>query len=313
MDRFPARMQSASILTEGIVDYAGLFPPAGLEMSRAVPDYGSYLAGPDSAMLGRFILPANRLSEFSRNSSGKLPTHHAAKEWRLSALLGDDFRRDIQDVLTFNSQHWAGAELGHAVVDTVEVRGADVKRIKTISEYIPGFCRVFVEIPANESKAKLLDAVRSAGLNAKIRTGGVEQGSFPSAASVIEFMMACQERSLAFKATAGLHHIVCGSYPLTYEPGSEKGEMFGFLNVFLAAAFLFHGLGRTDAEVMLREKDASAFQFLPESIAWKGNTLSISQIAKTRAQFAVSFGSCSFIEPVQELKKLLATQSVENA
>jgi hypothetical protein len=306
-------MQSARILTEEIIDYAGLFPPAGLEMSRAVPNYGTYLTGPDAAMLGRFILPANRLSEFSRNASGKLPTHHAAREWRLSALLGDDFRRDIQEVLTFNSQHWAGAELGHAVVDTVEVKGTDVKRIKTISEYVPGFCRVFVEIPASELQPKLLDAVRSAGFGAKIRTGGVEQSSFPPSSAVIAFMEACRERSLAFKATAGLHHIVCGSYPLTYDVGAEKGEMFGFLNVFLAAAFLFHGLSSSEAEVILREKDANAFHFLPDSISWKDKSLSISQIASARAQFAVSYGSCSFTEPVQELKKLLSTQRVESA
>ena len=51
-----------ALLSE-IIDYAGLFPPAALDMRTAVRNYAAYGAGDDSAMLGRFVVPASRLSE----------------------------------------------------------------------------------------------------------------------------------------------------------------------------------------------------------------------------------------------------------
>jgi hypothetical protein len=39
-------------LLEGLIDYAGLFPPAKLDMRPAVENYAAYLAGPDAWALG---------------------------------------------------------------------------------------------------------------------------------------------------------------------------------------------------------------------------------------------------------------------
>ena len=63
------------------------------------------------------------------------------------------------------------------------------------------------------------------------------------------FLIACRRHGVTFKATAGLHHAMRGSYPLTYERASESGTMFGFLNVFLAALFVGDGLGAEDDAV----------------------------------------------------------------
>ena len=43
------------------------------------------------------------------------------------------------------------------------------------------------------------------------------------------------------RSPLGLHHPVRGEYPLTYAPDAPRGVMHGFLNVFLAAAFVWHG------------------------------------------------------------------------
>jgi hypothetical protein len=51
------------ILLEGLIDYAGLFPPAALPMEQAVANYGRYRAGEHAWMLGRFVVPAERVGE----------------------------------------------------------------------------------------------------------------------------------------------------------------------------------------------------------------------------------------------------------
>src|SRR5688572_24678308 len=55
---------SLRLLLRGVVDYAGLFPPAGLTMADAVAAYARHREEDASWMLGRFVLPAARLDEF---------------------------------------------------------------------------------------------------------------------------------------------------------------------------------------------------------------------------------------------------------
>ncbi len=57
--------QSFQHFMNGLVDYAGLFPPARLDMSSAVENYALYRSETLAWMLGRFICPAARLAEFA--------------------------------------------------------------------------------------------------------------------------------------------------------------------------------------------------------------------------------------------------------
>jgi hypothetical protein len=52
-------------LLAGVIDYAGLFPPAKLPLDEAIRNYARYRQEPESWMLGRFICPAATLSEIS--------------------------------------------------------------------------------------------------------------------------------------------------------------------------------------------------------------------------------------------------------
>ena len=55
--------RSLQALLQGVIDYAGLFPPASLSLDESIRNYARYLREPDRWMLGRFICPAARLSE----------------------------------------------------------------------------------------------------------------------------------------------------------------------------------------------------------------------------------------------------------
>jgi hypothetical protein len=138
----------------------------------------------------------------------------------------------------------------------------------------------------------------------KVRTGGLTPESIPSTDAIADFLCEAAARRLPFKATAGLHHPVRSLRPLTYAPDSPQATMHGFLNVFLAAAFAWHRAKREVVLEILNETEAGAFQFGERTVVCGGHKLSAQQIQEARRDFAHSFGSCSFEEPVMDLREL---------
>jgi hypothetical protein len=284
-------------LLAGLVDYAGLFPPAGLEMSAAVHNYAAYRAGDDAWILGRFVVPVSRFEELSEaiDALGA----QAAPEWRLTAVAGSDAAADLEHVREFTRN-----ARGRARVDSLEAKLTTANAIERVAKSATPDLTIFAEIPLDGDAEPLVAAVKRANIHAKVRTGGVTPESIPSPEAVLRFMRCCISAGVPFKATAGLHHPIRADYPLTYESGSPVGLMHGFLNVFLAAGFLTNRMTDADALELLNERDPAAFTTTPTTIRWRGAVLDESQIDALRGRVALSFGSCSFREPVEELRKL---------
>jgi hypothetical protein len=114
----------------------------------------------------------------------------------------------------------------------------------------------------------------------------------------------CKTHGVAFKATAGLHHPVRSEHPLTYEANSPCGVMHGFINVFLGAPLLECGISKDQLVAVLDETDARHFSFSGDFAHWGKLFVNQDDVAGTRQHFAMSFGSCSFEEPIQDLQKL---------
>lgn len=289
-------MTALRTLLGGIVDYAGLFPPAALDMSAAVANYAAYRASGESWMLGRFVAPAGRLDELdvTLRSLG-----HAGAGWVVSAIAGDGPPADTSVLQAFNARAPEGCR-----VDTIEAKATTRDGIeRAVNAARDGFS-VFLEVPVLDDPAHLIDAIAEAELNAKIRTGGVTVDAFPPAEHIVRFMTRCIQASVPFKATAGLHHPICADYALTYAADAPRGPMFGFLNLFLAAAALRQGASAEDAVALLNERDSRAFAVTSDFVSWRGAHLATKALAETRAQSAVAFGSCSFREPVNDLRSL---------
>ncbi|MGK2960915.1 MAG: hypothetical protein ACSLFK_02075 [Gemmatimonadaceae bacterium] len=297
-------MRSARSFLSGIIDYAGLFPPASLGMADAVNAYAGYRAGPESDLLARFVLPAGRLGEFSVAARDVLPRGEAAEPWRLSVVAGNGSASDREAILQFNCSHWSGSEQASAVCDAVEMPVTGTQGVADATAFYPEFFQLFLEVKPGGDADSIIGAMAGTRAAAKVRTGGVTVDSIPPAREVLAFIKACKRHSVPFKATAGLHHLVRAEYPLTYEPGAPASEMFGYLNVFLAAAFIDAGAGDDDALAMLTERDASAFLFDDAGVAWRGRHLDDDALERTRREFALSFGSCSFDEPVTEAREV---------
>ncbi len=260
-------MTSLRVLLENLIDYAGLFPPAALPMSDAVSNYTRYRNSPEAWMLGRFVVPASRLKD-----CGAAPV----------------------SVLIANPEELEGLPW---TVDTIELKTAD---IETAMSQIPPHITPYFEI----TDLTLIPKLAATGARAKIRTGGITPEAFPTAAAIGQFLTACAKHRVPFKATAGLHHPLRCHRPLTYSKDGPSGWMFGFLNVFLAAALARESVESGILEELLQEESPSAFTFDNDQITWCGHSLTTQQIAETRRDFAISFGSCSFEEPVADLRGL---------
>ena len=67
-------MTALESLLAGIIDYAGLYPPASLDMRTAVRNYLNYGHSQHASALGRFIVDINRLTEL-REVAGDSTRH----------------------------------------------------------------------------------------------------------------------------------------------------------------------------------------------------------------------------------------------
>jgi hypothetical protein len=289
-------MKSLQTLLRNSIDYAGLYPPAGLELSPAVENYARYRSGGAAWALGRFVLPAGRLSELETALS-RLRTGPGAGPWGLAALPGPDLQRDLELVASFNRRS------GMARVNSIELKVDSPATLREMLPRLPDDVEVYIELPLKSDPAPLLALIGESGARAKARTGGVTPDAFPQSAELLRFLAACIRARIPFKATAGLHHPLRAEYRLTYAPDSAKGFMFGFLNVFLATAFLRAGMNERQALQVLEEQSAGRIQVEEESIAWRGHPLSLDDIRRTR-EAMISFGSCSFTEPLEDLQAL---------
>jgi hypothetical protein len=286
------------------VDYAGLFPPAGEDMRQALENYASYLDSNDRGALGRFIVPISRLGELEEEGQDLLPRSKRAHPWRLSVLVAEDIRAAAEEISKFNQRHSSGSESGNAVIDVAELKASTQDEISHQRADLASTLTAYFEIPVPGDVSTLVAAIANAGARAKIRTGGITTEAFPRSEAVIDFMAACQRDGVPFKATAGLHHPLRAEYRLTYEPDSPKGMMYGYLNVFLAATLLYAGEREITALEVLEERDPDAFGFDDGGIEWRGKRVSTEDIVASRSRFAISFGSCSFREPIDELDHL---------
>ncbi len=296
--------QALEVLLAGAVDYAGLFPPAALDMAAATLSYARYLGDPASRMLGRFVVPVMRLREFDDAASPLLPRGATSEPWRLSALPGPDLSADVDLALKFNCRHWNESEIGHAVIDALEIKASTAPEIAAACSIMPRQFAPYFEIPIGDDPLELVDAIKRGSGFAKARTGGVTETAFPDAKDVVRFMVRCRDARVAFKLTAGLHHPVRAEYALTYAADAPRGTMFGYLNMFTAAVLAWDGADESVVLSALLSQSPHDFHFSDAAVAFDNHSVATAVIRDARQRFIISFGSCSFREPVDDLRAL---------
>ncbi|MBE7515670.1 MAG: hypothetical protein HS105_03530 [Chloracidobacterium sp.] len=290
--------ESVRHLLAGAVDYAGLFPPSAVSMAEAIGNYAAYRTSGNAWMLGRFVVSAARLSEF-RETLVDLELDEGAG-WHLAGVATEDHEASVKTIHLFNREF--GPDI---VCDTVEVKVSAPFEIEVLSRRLPQNLTVYFELDPKGDLAGMLSAVASFGHRAKIRTGGIVPEAFPQTADIVRFVEACIAADVPFKATAGLHHPIRCFRPLTYESDGPKGTMNGFLNLFVMTGFALDAYRSSLLEDVMHEEAAEAFEFTGSEIAWrKDYALNLAKINNLRTRGIHAFGSCSFEEPVADLRML---------
>lgn len=283
-------------LLSGAIDYAGLFPPAGLDMATAVARYREHRDSHDAWALGRFVVPVSRLAELAAETrTGAADTSRLIP---LTGLIGAATSDDVAAIEAFNR----ACSVHGARVDAVEVKAATDGVIRAVLAAIPARWVRYVEVVAlGDGTVPALEEIARGGAFAKVRTGGTTPEAIPTPERLLGFLEAAARRRLPFKATAGLHHPLRGLHPLTGEPAGPSGVTYGYLNLMIAAAILWRGGDLTLAREALLESDLSAYTINGDALLWHDLRFDGDALGRMRSEFFHGFGSCSFSEPLEEL------------
>jgi len=330
--------ESLRTFMKGLIDYAGLFPPAKLPLNKAIDEYILHLKSEYSWILGRFIIPISQFKELDDYISlfDNLGT------LKLSVLGGggkndDEYLNKIEqntkDIEQFRRRHDGKVE-----IDIIECKLATNKPSKetlqtatdllnrcNLTHYheFPNLPYVGIDYSTEldettwddeiTSTINMIAKIKNAGI--KLRCGGIVKDAFPSVEKVAAMIQACVLKKVAMKFTAGLHH------PLRHFEEEYDCDMHGFLNTFGAGI-----LGSTFPQPqssqekyrmfillshMIDDINAENFIFDDEKLTWKVRDnrdtrfeMGMEEIKNAREKQVISYGSCSFEEPIDDLKQL---------
>jgi len=311
----------------GLVDYEGLFPPAGLSMSGAVAEYARWLADPAAWMLGRFVVPAVRLPELDK----ALAEAGVNGTWRYSVLMGDsgDPQGSLEVLAEQGRLVWDFDErqAGSAGIETLEYPlPADVcQDAATLDHHLDDLLAalaamettvpvIYLELPPQSEAQMVAEALARAAerhgdesgegdrrypiLAVKLRCGGTSPRDFPSTGRMAAVLTSCAAAKVPLKFTGGLQH------PLRSRSEDPPVVMHGFINVFGAGLLAHGGLEGKELAACLAETSPEAFSFDDEGFAWRDHAVDVTEIAALRRDFLHGFAGSSFAEPVSELHDL---------
>lgn len=298
--------ESLRALLAGSIDYAGLFPPATLELEPALEDYAGYVRSDEAWMLSTFVLPIAKFAD----AAWFVSEFDAAHPFRISALGPEtinttDFLEELKNTAK-GIRELGGESRGLVQIAQLEMplpQKSDPATLSAAREILGELdLAVFWEsTPADAERTILFLAEENAGSHArpfgfKLRTGGVKADAFPASAQIATALIASSKANVPIKFTAGLHH------PIRMFREEVKTKMHGFLNVLGAGVLAReHDWDETQTAAMLDDEDSASFIFEGDRFRWR--EFEVANIAKHRAG-VTSFGSCSFDEPREDLRAL---------
>ena len=215
-------------LLSSVIDYAGTFPPASLELRLATTAYARAFACDTAWLLGRFVLAVGLVDRFEPpalepTAPADRPADLAPTPWPISIVVPPPpstpgttlpAYADLANLIAGFNDRWQG----RAQIVAVEYPAVDVVALDRLGDGYAHKLEIFVEVPYGPDCRRRIDAIASRGLFVKLRAGGMARTAFPSVDELTDALCGCAEAGVSFKATAGLHHALRGIYPVTAEP-----------------------------------------------------------------------------------------------
>lgn len=275
--------EASGVLLRGLVDDAGLFPPASLPMAEALSRHQADERAGSAMLTHRFLCPASRLGEL-RAALGPGPL-------RLGLIL-DRGPASVQPAL---AEITADPRLTLELIETPLGPGDQAAlaqaALAALAEVpVPVFLEPAAGPGALAAIAVLAGHPGDAGRGVKVRCGGLTASAFPAPPVLASFLLACVAADLPVKATAGLHHAVRHVDPAT------GFTQHGFLNLLVAVTQAVQGAPAAAVTAVLSCEDdrllAGRVAQLPAGVARRAR------------QILVSYGSCSTADPMAEAAAL---------
>ncbi len=330
--------ESLRTFMDGLIDYAGLFPPADLPLNEAINEYVTQVKSDNSQMLSRFIIHTSKLNELDEF----LPLFKDIGALKLSVLGGggnsdDEYLKkidqNIADIHGYREKHGEKIE-----IDVIECKMASNSPSKNTMEKATDSLNKnglthyheFAELPPvgmnysteiDDSSwdkeilptVELLSKLDNAGI--KLRCGGIIKEAFPSVEQVAAMIQTCVIVGIPMKFTAGLHH------PIRHFADEYDEYMHGFINTFGAGVFATTFPKPKNSQEkykmfillshMIDDQNAENFSFANDSMTWKVGDdrdtqfeIDAETIENARRNGMISYGSCSFQEPIDDLTQL---------
>jgi len=286
--------KSLRAFAEGLVDYAGLFPPATLELPQVVKNYIGYHKWAESWMLARLICPITQLNELGKNIR---MLGGVEKKIGVIGLVGTTASSTEigTNINTFHQKYGDSAQI-EAIESKLNESSAKeaVSSLVSLTPYT-----TFFETTNSDRIDELLKLLQQVGAGFKLRCGGLKPEEFPSAEELARSIILCREAKVPMKFTAGLHH------PLRHYNQTTLCKMHGFVNVFGGAMLAHvHHLPQKELENILSDEESSHFKFTEDAFHWNDLSIDVETITSLRQSRILSYGSCSFEEPIDDMKEL---------
>ena len=292
-------MRPERALLSEIVDYAGLFPPAQLPLEKAVREYAAHLGEEKAWMLGRFIIPAQRLEELEPHLvifSEPVRIIALGKGGRSEDEYLKNLNQDLTAIKTFRTAQDASVSIDsfEARLPPLPVTNAFIANV--VNQLREAGLKQSHEFAVDDHLELTMAALAAADAGAKLRCGGVTADAVPAPEQVARFIVAARDAGVPVKFTAGLHH------PVRHFSDDIQTEMHGFLNLYVGG-MLAHttGSGWQELAGIIADQSPDAFALTGVGVEWRGRLVRSEDAARLRENALLGQGSCSFAEPVADL------------
>jgi hypothetical protein len=270
---------STAALFAGLIDDAALFPPGNASMPVAIQDHGRHREAWYAPVVGPFLCPASRLDELAAQVEVPIAVRLVIDTGAggigpaVDAIASDD-RMALRGV-EISLPPEAPADSARRAISVLDAAlgGPDDDE------------PAYLEPARAPGWRAALEVIAESGYRAKLRTG-TTAGAVPDGAAVAEFVVACLDLGIPFKCTAGLHRGVRHS-------AADGSEQHGFLNILATVATCLDGGDVRAVAAVLDDRDGVA-------LATRLRSLDDRRATQVRRWFT-SFGSCSVLEPLEDL------------
>ncbi|GIG70738.1 hypothetical protein [Phytomonospora endophytica] len=265
-------------LFRGFVDDAAVFPPGSASLPDAVRAHLDHRVRWYRELVGPLLVKTSQLTELP----ALLDRHWDGDgEFRIGVVADTGIGAVTKAVAALP----AGVRVAQ-IEAPVAKRGEDpmpgAAELKaTVGEW--GEALVYGEIPLTFGLHEALDTFVGTVITPKFRTGGLLAELFPTPDELAVVIVACVERDMRLKLTAGLHHAA------RHTDRATGFTHHGFLNVLLACVRAAEGADAATVAEALRHTDPRPLVDVTYELRDRERPL------------WAGFGSCSVTEPLDDL------------